>query len=193
MNTPTGERLESSERPRSAARSARPGGPETVASKRGGSAEAMGVESLTAEHVMSRVLVAVKADESPLMAWELMRRAGVHHLPVVHGQHVLGILSREELAASWSGGPEEQSSRQVRTLLGRGRRPRVRPVTPLTRVAAVMIDADCDAVPVVSERGLVGMITARDVLMAVAGRVPHPELTGEVVTGMFHLEPVLPS
>ncbi|MEU0568518.1 CBS domain-containing protein [Nonomuraea sp. NPDC005983] len=192
MNTPTGERLESSETSRSAARSARAGGPETVASQRGGPAEATGVESLTAEHVMSRILVAVKADESPLMAWELMRRAGVHHLPVVDGRHVLGILSREELAASWSGGPEEQSSRQVRTLLGRGRRPRVQPVTPLARVAAVMIDAGCDAVPVVSEHGLVGMITAWDVMMAVAGRVPHAELTGEVVTGMFHLEPVLP-
>ncbi|MBT2232385.1 CBS domain-containing protein [Nonomuraea sp. NEAU-A123] len=153
----------------------------------------MSIESLTAERVMSRILVAVKADESPLMAWELMRRADVRHLPVVEGQHVLGILSREQLAASWSGGPQEQSNRRVGELLAGERRPRVQPDDLLTRVAAVMTDAGCDAVPVVSDRGLVGMITARDVVLAVAGRTQHPKEHGEVVTGMFHLEPVIPT
>lgn len=70
----------------------------------------MTVEALTAGQVMSRVLVAVKPEESPLMAWELMRQAGVHHLPVVAGSHLLGIVTREDLAASWSGGPQEQST-----------------------------------------------------------------------------------
>ncbi|UBU08770.1 CBS domain-containing protein [Nonomuraea gerenzanensis] len=153
----------------------------------------MNMESLTAGQVMTRVLVAVKAGESPLMAWELMRRAQVHHLPVVDGRHVLGILTRERLAASWSGGPQEQSSRPVRTLLGRDPAPRARQDTPLSRVAALMLDAGCDAVPVVSDDGLVGLVTARDVLSAVAGRArPATTEPGEVVTGMFHLEPVLP-
>ncbi|MBF8188003.1 CBS domain-containing protein [Nonomuraea sp. K274] len=152
----------------------------------------MNIESLTAGQVMSRVLVVVKPDESPLMAWELMRRADVHHLPVVDRGHVVGILTREQLAASWSGGLEEQSGREVRALLGCGPRPRVRPDTPLARVAAVMLDAGCDAVPVLSGDGLVGMITVRDVLWAVAGRAVDTEGPGEVVTGMFHLEPVLP-
>ncbi|MFI7707456.1 HPP family protein [Nonomuraea sp. NPDC049480] len=152
----------------------------------------MTAESLTAEQVMSRILVAVRPDESPLMAWELMRRAGVHHLPVVDGRHVLGILTREQLAASWSGGPEEQSSRQVRTLLRREHKPLIRPDTPLVRVAAVMLDTGCDAVPVLSDDGLIGMVTVRDVLSAVAGRIRPAEGPGQVVTGMFHLEPVLP-
>jgi len=152
----------------------------------------MTIESLTARDVMSRVLVAVKPEESPLMAWELMRRAGVHHLPVVDGRHVLGVLTREQVAASWRGGPEEQSSRRVRDLLGCGTRPRVGPDTPLARVAAVMLDAACDAVPVVAGDGLVGLVTASDVLAAVAGRARPTESPGEVVTGMFHLEPVLP-
>ncbi|MEV3983942.1 CBS domain-containing protein [Nonomuraea sp. NPDC049758] len=148
--------------------------------------------SPTAGQVMSRVLVAVKAEESPLMAWELMRRAGVHHLPVLDGGRLLGILTREYLAASWSGGPQEQAGREVRDLLGGARTPRVGPDTPLSRVAAAMLDADVDAVPVLSDDGLVGLITARDVLSAVAGRIePRPE-PSEVVTGMFHLEPILP-
>ncbi|MEV4471934.1 CBS domain-containing protein [Nonomuraea sp. NPDC049504] len=153
----------------------------------------MTVEALTAGQVMSRVLVAVKPEESSLMAWELMRQAGVHHLPVVAGSHLLGIVTREDLAASWSGGPQEQSTRHVRTLLRRERRPQVRPETPLPQVAAAMIDAGVDAVPVLSGDGLVGLITARDVLAAVAGRVGPSEEPGEVVTGMFHLEPVLPT
>ncbi|MEQ4721775.1 CBS domain-containing protein [Nonomuraea sp. B19D2] len=152
----------------------------------------MTVEALTAERVMSRVLVVVKPDESPLMAWELMRRADVHHLPVVDGRHVLGILTREQVAASWSGGPQEQSNRQVRTMLRSERRPVVGPETPLARVAAAMLNAECDALPVVDTDGLIGMVTARDVLMAVAGRLRPAKGVGEVVTGMFHLEPVLP-
>ncbi|MEV1178322.1 CBS domain-containing protein [Nonomuraea sp. NPDC049784] len=152
----------------------------------------MTVESLTARQVMSRVLVVVKPDESPLMAWEVMRRADVHHLPVVDGRHVLGVLTREQLAASWSGGLYEQSSRQVRALLRCERRPLILPDAPLARVAAVMLDAGCDAVPVVDGGGLIGLVTARDVLSAVAGRIRPAETPGEVVTGMFRLEPVLP-
>ncbi|MFG1947101.1 HPP family protein [Nonomuraea sp. NPDC048826] len=154
-----------------------------------------GVAGLTAKQVMSRVLVAVGPGESPLMAWELMRRAEVHHLPVVEGRHVLGVLTREDLAATWSGGPHEQSGRQVGSLLSGRRRPRVGPGASLARVAAVMLDAACDAVPVVGRGGIVGLITARDVLAAVAGRVEPSDDTdepGELITGMFQLQPVLP-
>ncbi|MGW0073065.1 CBS domain-containing protein, partial [Streptosporangium sandarakinum] len=47
------------------------------------------VRDLTVGQVMSRTLVAVDPDESPLLAWEIMRRAGVHHLPVVDGDRRL--------------------------------------------------------------------------------------------------------
>ncbi|MER7369381.1 CBS domain-containing protein [Nonomuraea wenchangensis] len=153
----------------------------------------MSVETLIAEQVMSRILVVVKPEESPLMAWELMRRANVHHLPVVSDGHLLGVLSREDLAASWSGGPWEQAGRQVGALLTGERRPRVLLDTPLPRVAAILADSGCDALPVVGKYGLAGLITTSDVVAAVAGRRPRPEDTaGEVMTGMFHLEPVLP-
>ncbi|GAA3820456.1 hypothetical protein GCM10022226_46050 [Sphaerisporangium flaviroseum] len=155
----------------------------------------MSVETLVAEQIMSRIVVTVKPDESPLLAWELMRRAGVHHLPVVDDAcRVLGIITREDLAASWSGGPEEQSHRQVRTLAGQHRLPRVSSDQFLPRVAAAMLDAGRDAVPVTSEDGrLIGLVTAQDVLKAVAGRVIRPEGPAEVRTGLFRLEPIPPS
>ncbi|MFF4777219.1 CBS domain-containing protein [Microtetraspora fusca] len=164
----------------------------------------MSVEDLTAEQIMTRVLVTVTAEESPLMAWELMRRADVHHLPVVDDTcHVLGILTREDVAATWSGGgPDEHSRRQVRTLLGRRRLPKVGPDHTLSRITCVMLDVGCDAVPVVSAAGrLLGLITVSDVLKAVAGRACRDEErgeqgrtreSGEVRTGLFHLNPVLP-
>ncbi|WP_067172096.1 CBS domain-containing protein [Microtetraspora niveoalba] len=159
----------------------------------------MSVETLTAEQVMTRVLVTVTAEESPLMAWELMRRADVHHLPVVDDScHVLGILTREDVAATWcGGGPDEHSCRRVGSLLSRRRLPKVGPGHTLARITAVMLDVGCDAVPVVSGPGvLVGLVTVSDVLRAVAGRAGRSgegrEGSAEVRTGLFHLSPVLP-
>jgi CBS-domain-containing membrane protein len=82
--------------------------------------------ALTAGDVMSRGLITVEADESPLMAWELMRHTHVHHLPVVDRDgHVEGIISREDLAANWGGGPATLEARRVGELLSRESRPRV--------------------------------------------------------------------
>ncbi|GII06008.1 CBS domain-containing protein [Planobispora takensis] len=149
-------------------------------------------EALTAGQVMSRVLVTIPPEESPLMAWELMRRAEVHHLPVLdaHGR-LLGILTRQDVSDSWSGGPAQQSHRPVRDLLGRHRTPRARPDHRLSEVAGAMLDAACDAVPVLDDRGrLIGMITTVDVLKAVAGRVDTTDEPGEVRTALFRIDPV---
>jgi CBS domain-containing protein len=153
----------------------------------------MSLESLTASDVMTRVLVAVKPDESPLLAWELMRRAGVHHLPVVDANsHVLGVLEREDVAAHWSGGPAEQSSVQVQLLGGR-RCPHVSPDRPLAVVAATMIDSGVDVVPVVGPPGtLQGLVTATDILRAVAGRQRTTTGPPEITPGLFRLEPLIP-
>ncbi|MEU8266152.1 CBS domain-containing protein [Sphaerisporangium sp. NPDC049002] len=154
----------------------------------------MNVDTMTAADVMSRVLVTVRPDESPLMAWELMRRGGVHHLPVVDARlHVLGVLSREDIASHWSGGPAEQSDEQVRTLLGGRRCPHVAPDSPMPCVAAAMVDSGVDVVPVIGTSGnLEGLVTSTDVLRAVAGRRTPPGGATEMAVGLFRLEPVLP-
>ncbi|WP_432925372.1 CBS domain-containing protein [Microbispora sp. CA-135349] len=155
----------------------------------------MSVETMTASEVMSRTLVTVEPEESPLMAWELMWRAGVHHLPVVDAcSRLVGVLTREDVAAHWSGGPAEQSLAAVRTLV-RGRCcPRVAPDAPLREIAALMTDADCGAVPVLGPDDVLrGLVTTTDVLMALAGRTARPAGgPTDVKGGLFRLEPVPP-
>ncbi|MEU8059425.1 CBS domain-containing protein [Microbispora bryophytorum] len=157
----------------------------------------MSVETTTAVEVMTRTLVTVEPEESPLMAWELMWRAGVHHLPVVDACcRLVGVLGREDVAAHWSGGPAEQSQAVVRTLVEGRRCPRVAPDAPLSEVAALMADADCGAVPVLGPDDVLrGLVTTTDVLMALAGRRARPagDPAGDpadVKGGLFHLEPV---
>lgn len=154
----------------------------------------MNVQDLTVTRVMSRTLVAVEPDESPLMAWEIMRRADVHHLPVVDRHGCLrGVLTREDLTARWSGGPAEQSRARVHSLLTERRCPHVTLGTRLADAAAAMIDAGVDAIPVLGESNrLVGMVTVTDVLRAMAGRIIEEEGEPELMTGMFRLVPVLP-
>ncbi|WP_433258125.1 CBS domain-containing protein [Streptosporangium sp. CA-135522] len=153
----------------------------------------MDVRELTVAQVMSRTLVAVEPDESPLMAWEIMRRAGVHHLPVVDRHGCLrGVLTREDLTARWSGGPVEQSRARVHALLAEHRCPHTTLDARLADAAAAMIGAGVDAIPVLGESNrLVGMVTATDVLRAVAGRITEEE-PPELMTGTFRLIPVLP-
>ncbi|MFJ2032227.1 HPP family protein [Streptosporangium sp. NPDC087985] len=154
----------------------------------------MDVQNLRVAQVMSRTLVAVTPDESPLLAWEIMCRAGIHHLPVVEGDGRLrGVLTREDLTAHWSGGPVEQSRVCVHVLLADRRCPHTTLDAHLAEAAAAMIDAGVDAIPVLGETNrLVGMVTATDVLGAVAGRVAERKEPPELMTGMFHLIPVLP-
>ncbi|ACZ86463.1 CBS domain-containing protein [Streptosporangium roseum] len=154
----------------------------------------MDVQNLTVAQVMSRTLVAVEPDESPLMAWEIMRRAGIHHLPVVDRRGCLrGVLTREDLMARWSGGPAEQSRARVHPLLAEHRCPHTRLDARLADAAESMIGAGVDAIPVLGEENrLVGMVTATDVLRAVAGRTAGPQESPELLTGMFRLVPVMP-
>ncbi|WP_214321708.1 CBS domain-containing protein [Nonomuraea sediminis] len=153
----------------------------------------MRVEDLTAGQVMSRVLVVVEPEESVLMAWELMRRACVHHLPVSRRGRLLGVLTREDVAAAWQGGPDAQSRYQVKSLVAGRRTPHVQPSDPMSKVAAAMLDAQADAVPVMADSRIVGLITTTDLLEAIAGRTSPREEHGEIVTGMFRIEPVIPS
>lgn len=152
------------------------------------------VERLTAADVMSQILLTVEPEESPLLAWELMSKARIHHLPVVDAQGtVLGVLTAEELAADWSGGPAQQDRRHVGDLLRGRHRPRGGPEDNLASVASTMLRTGRDSVPVVDKHGeLVGLVTARDIVAAVAGVLPSDGGGRDRTSALFRAEPVMP-
>ena len=122
--------------------------------------------------VMSRALVTVTPDESVVTAYELVMAAGVHHLPVVDEEgRPIGLLGAQTLAETWPTTAREGRQRAVASLLG-SRRPDCVLVEASLRVAAVdMYLGGTDAVCVVGGDGrLVGIVTARDIVAAVAGR-----------------------
>ncbi|WP_298324525.1 CBS domain-containing protein [Haloactinopolyspora sp.] len=127
---------------------------------------------VTVGEVMTRRFQAVEPATTSLTAWEFMRRSGVEHLAVVgRSGRIHGIVSRSDIAVAQS----EESVRVLRRTLGEmlfGKAsPRVSPKTPIGLAAQVMFDAHCDALSVVNSSGrLVGLVTDRDVLAAVAGR-----------------------
>jgi len=148
----------------------------------------------TAAEVMSTDLLTVTADESVLMAWELMCRARVHHLPVLDGAgHCLGVVDSATLTAAWEPSGPLRARRPVTALLPRRGPTCVRPDATLARTAAAMLAAERDHVIVTGERGdLIGLITARDLIAALAGVAGRDRSRTSSMPSMFRIEPVLP-
>jgi CBS domain-containing membrane protein len=150
------------------------------------------LEELRAEDVMSTILLTVGPDESVLMAYELMSRAGVHHVPVVTSSgRCLGLLDAPTLMQEWYPAPLSRQRRPVRALL-RNRTPSVEPKDSLRFVAEQLDINEVDALPVVDAHGrLLGLVTSRDVVAAVAGR-RHRQPAGDTVSPvLFTMTPVV--
>ena len=129
---------------------------------------------LPVDQVMSVAPDRVDAAESTLMAWEMMRRGGYHHLPVVEldGTY-LGMLDTETMAASWPAGGPDRARTPVSDLLGPGPHPRVRLGDPVRAAAVAMVHRRTRAVAVTDDDGrLAGIITSYDLLRLLAAPVP---------------------
>jgi CBS domain-containing protein len=50
--------------------------------------------------VMTRTLVTVAPDDDVIEAARLMRERGIRHLPVLHGEHLLGVVGIREVMGS---------------------------------------------------------------------------------------------
>lgn len=144
--------------------------------------------------VMSGGLLAVTATDSALMAWELMRQGGRHHVPVVTADgRCIDVLDAETMAAAWEGGGPDRMRTPVSALVGRRPLPRVGAEDSVAAAARAMLAAGTDVVPVVDGDGrLVGLFTTRNLVALAAGeeRQTEPEqVSGSV---LYRIEPVLP-
>lgn len=151
-------------------------------------------ESLVGD-VMSADVLTVAAEETTLMAWELMRQGGYHHVPVVSADgHCIGVLDAETMAAAWDGGGPDRMRMPVSTIVGHRTLPHVSVADSVAASARAMLAAHLDFVAVTDEDGrLVGLVTARDLVAAVAGRT-HGRAAAHVSRpALYRIEPVIPS
>lgn len=150
---------------------------------------------LRAGDVMTTSLVAVDADDSVLMAWELMTRARVHHMPVVSAGICVGLLEERQIAVQSAVEPLGLRRRIVRDLLD-GVVDRVPADTPVAEVARRLLASRRDAVMVHGEDdALLGMVTVHDLVRALTGEVrPRPYRDRwTCAPTLFRLTPVLPA
>ncbi|HKE50418.1 MAG TPA: CBS domain-containing protein [Actinomycetes bacterium] len=155
--------------------------------------EATPAERLPVSEVMSTDLMVVGADESVIMCWELMARAGVHHLPIVTDDgHFRGVVDAATIARHWDAGGPDRIRTPAWALVRNRAHPRVHPNVPISAAAAEMLEAHTDAVGVIDEQGvLVGLVTAVDLLAALAGRCRAETGRRRTVRSLYRMEPVV--
>jgi CBS domain-containing protein len=159
---------------------------------------AAGVENslsdLRARDVMAVELLTVDAAEGLLLVWELVSQAGVHHVPVFDDGRCIGLLAERDLALAIARNPLGDHRRLVRELVDEI--PAfVGPEDVVADVATTLLQTGKDAVLVrTDQESLMGLITERDLLRALAGQVV-PRAAGQAwdhAPTLFELTPVLP-
>lgn len=140
-------------------------------------AERRDVQTLRVVDVMSPHLVTAPPAETVLGAAVRMSRAGVRHLPVVDdGGYCLGVVDLPAVAVAWPAGPERRGTTLRRLMAGRPT-PLLRADQPLTVAADAMTRSGMDGLPVVAaDERLVGIVTAWDLVRALAGRGHAPDV-----------------
>ena len=144
----------------------------TVTSPRG-----VAPRDVSAADAMSSPVVTVPETATIFDAWSVLVHCRVRHAVVVHGDRCVGVVDDRDLVEAWHRGPGALRATAVKALL-RDHTSCVLSDAPLREVARIMNEARTDAVPVVETDGkLVGLVTAGDVVHAVAEHGLHAEDT----------------
>lgn len=127
---------------------------------------------LTVGEIMSRDVVTLAEDDTLADARSCMERGRIRHLPVVHGQQLVGLVThRDILAASFSVFAQVSRQEEHRIFVQIPVREVMHDafaVPPTMRVrdaARIMLDKQYGCLPVVSDdRTLLGVVTEADFL-----------------------------
>jgi CBS domain-containing protein len=136
---------------------------------------------LVREYMMS-ALTTITKDASLLDAAMTMRRSSIRHLPIVDGDHLVGIITeRDVLRCSPSLLSEitqdEYNAIFENTPIARvmTRDPiSVAPDSPIRDAVALMMDRKMGCLPVVENGRLVGILTRSDLLSVLMNLLPTP-------------------
>jgi CBS domain-containing protein len=129
-------------------------------------------EGVRIKNVMkTRNLVSVRPDDELALALQIMRWAGVRHLPVIEGHRVVGVITERDFLRYQAETPDAGGRDSVRQFMSAPPEV-VGPDDDLVRAAAMMVSRRVGCLPVVEDEELVGMLTAADILglpLATAG------------------------
>ncbi|MFF1650456.1 HPP family protein [Streptomyces sp. NPDC058240] len=144
--------------------------------------------------VMRTAAVTIDVDETVLVAWELLERSGSRYLPVVHSDgRCAGLLDRADVAVVCAASAASLSGLRVRDLLPAHRSALVHAGQTVRHAADLMSCTEADAVLVLEEDGcLVGVLTAADIVAALAGRPVQKEPADIRPQAPFTVLPGLP-
>ena len=125
----------------------------------------------TAAQVMSRNPRTIDSQTSLFSAWGQLHGEHNRHLVVIDdGVRPIGVLDERDIALEWPPGPLGAHHLPVHKLLRLRTRPRVRAEDDVAKVAATMLSAREDALPVVDDDGrLLGLVTVWHCLELLAG------------------------
>jgi acetoin utilization protein AcuB len=143
--------------------------------------EAQMLETTRVEDIMTHRVVVLSEEDNLSHVAEGLERLSFHHLPVLDGTKVVGMVSQRDLLRTTLTGLD-------RSMPARNREARfleqlfvrdvmhtdilsARPDEPVSSAARRMLESKVGALPVVDDAGnLLGIVTQNDVLRLVAGQ-----------------------
>ena len=111
--------------------------------------------------VMTAAVETIQPEVPAEQAWQRMRLRGIHHLVVVDGRRVIGLLSDRD--AGSARGRNIRQNRTVGELMTR-HVVTAEPATTVRQAANLMTGRTIGCLPVVERNRLVGIVTASDLL-----------------------------
>lgn len=111
--------------------------------------------------IMERAVATIGTDDPADLAWEKMRRGHIHHLVVMDGRSVVGVLSARDLGGARGAGLRE--ARSVADLMTT----HVVTATPTTTVreaANLLRGRSIGCLPIIDKGALRGIVTITDLL-----------------------------
>jgi acetoin utilization protein AcuB len=136
--------------------------------------------TLKVQDHMTTKLITVKSNTSLWKAWEMMQTHRIRHLPVIEGKRLVGMITdrdlRQLMPSSLS--PPEELERfqawgtQVKVADVMSRKLfLVTPQTPTREALRIILERRVGCTPVIRGSTLVGILTTRDLLWAMAGQL----------------------
>ncbi len=123
--------------------------------------------------VMTRNLVKLKLSDELSTAENLFKKNKIRHLPVVEGEHIVGMLSLSDLLRISFADAVDEDGEEVETTVYdmfsieqvmTKKIVSVQSNTSLQEVAEIFVSREFHALPVVDDDNLVGIITTTDVI-----------------------------